>query len=139
VRALTERVSATSGLDIALDIDLMRKEGAGDVRYEEEIESTLYRLVQEGLTNIVRHADAGNVHVTLRERGPEVTVEVHDDGRGFDPGAGGAGVGLVGMRERIALVGGTLQIDSAPGQGAVIAARVPARHRPPGSVSPVAA
>src|SRR5205085_2008759 len=83
---------------------------------EEAAESTLYRLVQESLTNIVRHAGAENVHIVVRDDGDHVIVEIHDDGRGFDPAARHEGFGVVGMRERVELAGGTLQIRSGPGE-----------------------
>lgn len=83
--------------------------------------TTIYRLLQESLCNIVKHANAKQVTVTLAgtgQRGGELVVV--DDGVGFDPthaGEGRKGMGIVGMRERLRLVGGTLKIISRPGQG----------------------
>jgi signal transduction histidine kinase len=84
------------------------------------VESTIYRIVQEALTNVARHAHAQNVGVVLECAGPHVTVIVEDDGRGFDPAAAAAAAGtthfgLRGIRERAALLGGTLTIESAGG------------------------
>ena len=98
-----------------------------------EIETNLYRIAQEALNNIQKHAKAKNVSVLLEKRGKSVTLIVEDDGVGFAAGEGeadadgsGRGLGLVGMRERATLVGGTLEIESAPGAGTTVYARVPA-------------
>jgi signal transduction histidine kinase len=128
IEALVERVSGAYGLDIATDVSLAGAEGT-EARLEGESESTLYRLTQEALTNIVRHAGAENVHIAVRADGEDVLLEIHDDGRGFDPSERHEGFGLVGMRERVELAGGTLQIRSGEGQGSIITARVPGRRR----------
>jgi signal transduction histidine kinase len=98
-------------------------------RLPPNVELVLYRIVQEALTNVAKHSGAGSVEVRLRRRSNTVTVTVADDGRGFDlrdvTRTEGAGLGLFGMRERLALVGGTVAIESTPGQGTTITARVP--------------
>lgn len=95
-------------------------------RLPAELETTLYRVVQEALTNVAKHARAGRVAVVLTRLGDEATAVVEDDGGGFDPATAGKGrLGLVGMRERLALVGGTLEVESAPGSGTTVIARVP--------------
>jgi signal transduction histidine kinase len=96
-----------------------------------DIEATIYRVVQEALTNAVKHAHATRIDVAVREDGDGVNIVVRDDGQGFDSDAGGSGsgFGLLGMRERIALANGTLAVASTPGGGAEIRARVPARRR----------
>jgi signal transduction histidine kinase len=100
----------------------------GDARLPRELETALYRIVQEALTNVIKHADAKTVSVVLTKQGDRVAVVIEDDGRGFDPGAQpGDGLGLLGMRERIALVGGRLSIESAAGRGTAIAVEVPLR------------
>ena len=98
----------------------------------------LYRAAQEALTNVQKHAGAERVWVTLRFLPEEARLEVRDDGRGFDPAgrtrplAGGeGGYGLMGVQERLALVGGDLHIESAPGGGTTLRAVVP-QIRPPG-------
>ena len=96
------------------------------VRLTPELETTLYRVVQEALSNVVKHAGAERVSIVLAQRGSGVAATIDDDGQGFDeslirPDA----LGLTGMRERLALVGGTLEIESAPGSGTTVAARVP--------------
>jgi signal transduction histidine kinase len=92
-----------------------------------ELESTVYRLVQECLTNAVRHAGASRVRIDVTERDAFLDVAVSDDGRGFDPVARAAGFGLVGMRERVALAAGKLAIESGPG-GTTVRARLPVRR-----------
>lgn len=91
------------------------------------LESTAYRLVQEAMTNIARHAEASEVRVRVRKLDGEVHVTVVDDGNGFDPDDVkiGRSRGLVGMRERAELLGGTLVLESAPGQGATVRAILP--------------
>jgi signal transduction histidine kinase len=129
VEALIGRLRATSGLTIEADVTLAHEDATAETRLDSDMESTLYRLVQEGLTNAIRHADAETIHVTVSEGARHLHVEIRDDGRGIDPDAAGTGFGLVGMRERVALVGGTLEIRSAPGQGTSVSTRVP-RRRP---------
>ena len=89
-----------------------------------ELETAIYRLVQEALTNVVKHAGATSVHVAVAVAGTDVTVEVHDDGRGFDMNERTAGFGLAGMRERVGLLGGTLSVNSGA-EGTVVQARLP--------------
>ena len=89
----------------------------------------MYRVVQEALTNVAKHAGAHDVHVELRRRPDEVIAAVADDGQGFDVEdmmrSRERGLGLFGMQERLALVGGQLVIDSSPGHGTRVHARVP--------------
>ncbi|HET8943466.1 MAG TPA: ATP-binding protein [Dehalococcoidia bacterium] len=100
-------------------------------RLPANVELVLYRIVQEALTNVAKHSGASSVAVKLRRRSNIVTVTVADDGRGFDlrdvTRTEGSGLGLFGMRERLALVGGTVAIESASGRGTTIIARVPLR------------
>jgi two-component system sensor histidine kinase UhpB len=88
---------------------------------------TVYRLVQECLTNIAKHAGATRVTVTLERRGAEVLVAVSDDGRGMDLQAKRIGLGLVGLRERVEALHGHLQLASEPGKGLEVQARLPIR------------
>ena len=99
-----------------------------DRRLSRELELVLYRVAQEALTNVARHAKAGSAHVILRQLDGRVTLTVEDDGAGFDADAALAhpnGLGLAGMRERLALVGGTLQVHSGPGRGTHLIAIAP--------------
>lgn len=109
-----------------VEVDLLVL-GLGGERLPPAVETALYRIIQEGLTNVARHAQARTVSVVLERRNGLVRVIVEDDGRGFDPGAstGRERLGLYGMQERAELLGGHLTVESAPGQGASIFVEVP--------------
>ncbi|MER7056394.1 MULTISPECIES: sensor histidine kinase [unclassified Streptomyces] len=100
----------------------------------DEVAATLLRVAQEALSNTARHAAAGRVGVTLSYMGDEVTLDIRDDGRGFDGGAvrqrtPTGGFGLDGMRARAERIAGTLTVEAEPGQGTAVSARVPlVRH-----------
>ena len=102
-----------------------------EMRLPKTVENTLYRVLQEILTNVVRHADASNVGVILNVADGEVSMIVEDDGRGFPADEEQARnsparrLGLLGIRERLALVGGSLEIESSPGRGATVFVRIP--------------
>lgn len=102
-----------------------------DRRLAPEIETALFRAVQEAVSNIAKHAQAETVLIQCALRGGVLTVEIEDDGQGFDlsqmgtPGAALRGVGLLGIRERMELLGGAVQIESEPGQGCRIVLTVP--------------
>jgi signal transduction histidine kinase len=99
----------------------------GDARLPSDVETALYRIVQESLTNVVKHAQARRVSILLTRTSASVKAVVEDDGRGIGDDSTGGGFGLVGMRERLSLLGGRLEIESAPGSGTTIAAEVPLR------------
>jgi signal transduction histidine kinase len=111
------------GLKVSAELDLPAPGGA---RLESSLESTVYRVLQEALTNVVKHAQAGQAQVRVRADAAEVTLEVVDDGAGFDLGAHIEGFGLAGMRERINLAGGQLDVVSG-GEGTRVRARIPMR------------
>ncbi len=91
-------------------------------------QAAAYRVAQEALHNVVKHARARNVWLEVAQDGPAVTVSIRDDGRGFDPSAAGRGtLGQRSMRERAAGAGGTLEVRSAPGEGTAITLRLPAQ------------
>jgi PAS domain S-box-containing protein len=97
-------------------------------RLASEIETTLYRIAQEALNNIAKHARANHVEIILERRSDQVSLIVEDDGVGFDMGEANGerrGFGLLGMQERAALVGASLQIESSPGEGTTIFVRMP--------------
>ena len=122
VQRLADTFREQSGLHVDLESQL------GEERLPSEVETALYRVVQEALTNIVKHADAGRVSILLSRKDGSVVAVVEDDGSGFDPGASREdALGLAGMRERAALVGGRLQIESAVGAGTTLVAEVPLR------------
>lgn len=102
----------------------------GHERLEEDIETAAYRLVQEALTNVAKHANASSVKVAVSDSVGQLTIEVSDDGQGFDAtSSAGQGFGLAGMKERVGLAGGTLTIESAPG-ATVVTACLPVRRAP---------
>jgi signal transduction histidine kinase len=90
----------------------------------DETKVTIYRLVQEALNNAATHAFAKNAKVTIAQNSDKITVEITDDGHGFDPGRQ-RGMGILGMEERVRRLGGTLTIESAPGKGATVKAELP--------------
>ena len=129
LESLVERTRTLHGLELASDVDLDYETGRRATRLAPEIESTAYRLVQEALTNIAKHARAERAWVTVAEAEGFLRIEVRDDGKGLGAAGASGGLGVVGMRERLHLVGGELQIDSAPGAGTTIRAQLPASHR----------
>ena len=118
---LTQNFVDQAGLKLDIEAQL------GEERLPSEIETALYRMVQEALTNISKHAGARSVSIVLRRAQGAITAVIEDDGRGFDPSASGKGMGLVGMRERLALIGGKLKIESRSGGGTTLVAVVPGR------------
>jgi len=92
----------------------------------EKVNITLYRLVQECLTNVAKHADAGRVSIALNRDGDRVRFDFEDDGKGFDPSDRKHGLGLIGLRERVESLGGKFELVSAPGSGVRIKAVIPA-------------
>ena len=116
--------SFTEQTGIAVDFEA----AVGDSRLPSEIETALYRIVQEALTNVVKHAGARHVSVILSRKDGSVTAVIEDDGRGFEAGGtDGAGLGLVGMRERLGLLDGRLAIESTQGAGTTLVVEVPLR------------
>jgi signal transduction histidine kinase len=126
---LATRLAATQDLTVETNFDGALEEQSG--RLAPDLEGTIYRLVQEALTNAAKHAHATRVRIDMLRRDDVVEVTVTDDGRGFDPGRPSQGFGLVGMRERIGLLGGALRVDSDPGSGTTLFARIPLRLRAP--------
>src|SRR4029453_11216137 len=123
---LTASISEQTGIGIDFEPALTAE------RLPEEVETALYRIVQEALTNVVKHAKARNVSVLLTLKDSAVKAVIEDDGRGFDPAERtGEGFGLVGMSERLALLGGRLEIESSEDAGTTIAAEVPLRGAAP--------
>ena len=108
------------------EIDVRFETALGDERLAPEVETALYRIVQESLTNVVKHAQATVVSIVLARKGGAVALVIEDDGRGFDAGdTREGGFGLEGMRERIGLLEGRLQVESRAGAGTTIVAEVP--------------
>jgi signal transduction histidine kinase len=118
---LADTFREKTGLKVALEARL------GDGRLDPTLETTLYRIVQEALTNVLKHAEARHVSISLVRKDGSISAVVEDDGRGFTPEAPPReALGLVGMRERVGLVGGRISIESAPGAGTTLAVEVPA-------------
>lgn len=125
IETLVEHHTEQHSLQIACHLDLPDPD-AGQARLAPEVEVSVYRLVQEALTNIVKHAQASTVSVTVRQSGQEITIEIADDGVGFSSDSRSEGFGLVGMRERVRLAAGALSIASNPGSGTIVRARLSA-------------
>ena len=118
-----ERLAGTLAEQSELVVDLEAR--LGDQRLPPEAETALYRIVQEALTNVVKHASATRVSITLVRKEASAVVVIEDDGRGFDPEAVRAGaLGFTGMRERVELVGGRLTVETSPGAGTTLVAEV---------------
>jgi two-component system NarL family sensor kinase len=123
IAALGRRLTADSGVRVHVtshdipDLDL-------------RTETELYRIAQEALTNVYLHSGAADVEVTLQVRRAHLQLKVRDDGRGFAAGVERDRYGILGMRERARLLGGTLKIRTAPGRGTVISVRVPLTAEP---------
>jgi len=126
---LADRVART-GVAVDLNLDLAYGQGRALERHGPELETAVYRTVQEALTNAGKHGGAKRAVVEVIEDASTVRVSVRDDGQGFDPTVARTGFGLLGMRERVDLLEGTLTVDSAPGRGTTITAVYPVR-RPP--------
>jgi signal transduction histidine kinase len=126
--ALADR-TRTTGLDIDAHVELGYEHAGAEKRLTPEVESGVYRIVQESLTNAIKHGAAKRAMVEVIEEDGCVRVTVRDDGSGFDTTAPVKGFGLVGMRERVALLEGRLAIESEPGAGTTVTVSVPAVHR----------
>jgi signal transduction histidine kinase len=123
LESLAESASKRAGLSIRTHSPLRD-------RYAQKIETAVYRVVQEALANIAKHAGATNVEIHLTRVDKHLHCMVHDDGIGFDAPSvlscrARGGLGLIGIRERLNAVGGTLQIDSAAGRGTKLLVKIP--------------
>ncbi len=119
-----ERLAETFEGETGIRVEL--EDATKGDRFPGDVETALFRIVQEALTNVVKHAQASRVSVLLTRRPGAVAVVVDDDGRGYDPEQQPSeGIGLIGMRERVELLGGRLSLESSPGSGATVAAEVP--------------
>jgi signal transduction histidine kinase len=131
--SLVERMRRR-GIEVEMTVDLAFQSGRAATRHDEETETAIYRIVQESLTNAIKHAEATAATVTVVEDDGFVLVQVRDEGRGFDPSAPASAseFGLIGMRERAESLGGALTLEAQPGAGTTVTARLPVRHRPAG-------
>jgi PAS domain S-box-containing protein len=129
ISSLTEQFSAASGIRVDLHVS-----GADDVRLPEAVETAIYRVLQEALTNVWKHAGARAASVIVERTSEQLQLIVEDDGRGFDVEetlsnvASRGHLGLLGMRERLTILGGSLDIESEAGHGTTVYVRVPTRN-----------
>ncbi len=117
---LADRTRAHTPLDVGMHVHV------DETQLDPEVASTIYRLVQEGLSNVVKHAGAREANVSVVQADGMITVRIEDDGDGFEPETPTKGFGLLGMSERVELAGGHLRIESAPGGRTRIEAQIPA-------------
>jgi signal transduction histidine kinase len=128
LQALAARAQSR-GIEVDASIDLDYEQGRAAARHIPELEVALYRIVQEALNNAAKHGQAARAVLEIHEDAGVVHVTVRDDGDGFDPAnVQTTGFGLLGMRERVQLLDGTLQIESAPGDGTTVRATLPAQR-----------
>jgi signal transduction histidine kinase len=133
LRRLVSEFAESTGLSVQLHVEL-----GPNVALPPELGQALYRAVQEGLTNVHKHAQASSVDVTLRASADSVTLEIHDNGVGTSVSANGqppnsSGYGLVGLRERVALLDGELSFGQSPRGGSCLTLVLPVRRTPAGS------
>jgi signal transduction histidine kinase len=119
LRRLGESVRENNGLDVQVETRL------GANRLPAEVETAVYRIAQEALSNVLRHAVAERVSIVATKRERSVSLVIEDDGQGFDLGAPAEGMGLVGMRERVSLLDGELGLESTVGKGTTIVVDLP--------------
>jgi signal transduction histidine kinase len=128
LRSLATTIGSRTGLSISFS-------GEVETRFAVRVEAGVYRIVEEALTNVMRHASARSVAISVTHAGERLTVVVEDDGTGFDPTqrslTAGSGMGLLCMEERARLLDGSVAIDSAPGKGSAVRLTLPVP--PPGS------
>jgi len=118
-----------SGLNVDVHVDLAYESGRVSQRATPELEITMFRIVQEALTNAIKNGHAARAVVEVIEGETTIGVTIRDDGAGFDPTDRTEGFGVLGMRERVELLDGTLEIESAPGQGTTIRATLPIQRQ----------
>jgi len=113
-----ERFKKNTGIDVVFRY-------SSKCLLSKEIELTIYRIVQEALTNTAKHAGARNMAITLGGGGDRILMSIRDDGKGMDTVAKTNGLGLLGMGERVRLLGGTLSVQSGAGEGLSILVEIP--------------
>lgn len=118
---LGQSVRETADLDVQVGAHL------GPARLSAETETAIYRIAQEALANVLKHAVAAHASIVVTRRGGTVSIVIEDDGQGFDVDGPVEGMGLAGMRERVGLLDGVLEVESAPGRGTTIVVELPVR------------
>jgi signal transduction histidine kinase len=130
-RGIYPPLLADKGLAAAIDAQARKAsvpvtvDADGIGRLPQDAEAAIYFCTLEALQNVAKYAGAGSATVRLRERNGSIEFEIEDDGRGFDAAGSSGGTGLQGMRDRLNAIGGTLEVDSAPGRGTVVRGSVP--------------
>ncbi len=131
IESLIDRFASRTDLEFEVDVDLAHDRGEAQARPTPELESTIYRLVQEGLTNAIKHADATRARVAIEEHDDMITVRIEDDGNGFDMTSVRRGFGLTGMQERVEMAGGEIAFEGRDGGGTLIRVKLPVRRAEP--------
>jgi len=121
--AALERLTETWSAATAIPVDFTAS--VDDRLFSNELATALYRIVQESLTNVVKHAHASHVSILVTRKNESVVAVIEDDGDGFDAGKASDRFGIAGMRERVALLAGRLQIESAKGAGTALVVQLP--------------
>ena len=129
IQALAERVSST-GLIVDATVELAYESGRAAQRHTSELEIAMYRIIQEALTNAAKNGRAAHGSVDVIEGATTIAMSIRDDGVGYDPATRSEGFGVLGMRERAALLHGTLEIESSPGEGTAVRCTLPVQRRP---------
>ncbi len=131
VQWLVQNFSERSALAIALSFE------QSEAVYSKDVSTAAFRIVQEALTNIARHSGAASARITARHSGEELQLDISDDGRGMDVAQSRREqhLGLIGMSERAHMLGGSMEIDSAPGRGTRISVRLPLSMGTPATVA----
>jgi signal transduction histidine kinase len=127
IESLAER-TARHGIEVDVSVELADEQGATSERLASDLEIAVYRMTQEALTNAGKHGHASRAVVEISEDNDSLRLLVRDNGRGFDPSEKSEGFGLLGMSERVTLLGGELEVESSPGTGTTIRARLPVRR-----------
>lgn len=135
VESLCERASR-HGIEIDRSLDLAYEQGREPTRHTAEFETAMYRIIQEALTNASKPGRARRAVIEILESETTVELSIRDDGDGFDPSISTAGFGLLGMRERVQLLDGEIEIESSPGNGTIVTASIPAQRRPAEAATP---
>jgi signal transduction histidine kinase len=138
IQALGERAERY-GMEVDVSIELAYEQGREQERHPPEVETAMYRIVQEALTNAAKHGNAKRAVIEVHEDDTDIWVSVRDDGSGFDPAAHSDGFGLLGMHERVHLLDGVLKIESARGSGTKVEAHFPVRRLSDAQVVPLSA
>ncbi len=120
--------SVINKIEEIMDIDFVLRNADIDGVFSKDVEINIYRIIQEAVNNVIKHAEANEVLVELRKSERYVTIRIEDDGKGFDTkilSSGSTGIVLSGMNERVKLIGGALRIRSAPNEGTILDIRIP--------------